>query len=72
MSRERMESCLKKGGLLCIAASCIDIRLLESRKSFEKIRWKGGEEGQKRKSKDVWGSACHPEAMWMRLETASW
>ena len=53
MSRERMESCVKNGGLFCIAASCMDLRRLESRKSFEEIRWKGGEEGQKRKSAGV-------------------
>ena len=35
MSRERMVSCVKSGGLLCIAALCIEIEILESRNLFQ-------------------------------------
>ena len=63
---------MKNGGLLCIAALCMDIRRLESRDLFEETRWKCSEEVQKEKLGECCGSACHPEAMELRSRTGSW
>ncbi len=63
---------MKNGGLLGIAALCMDIRRLDFGNLFEETRWEGNKELQKKELGECCGRVCHPEAMGLRLGTVSW
>ena len=62
MSRDRIESCLKSGGLLCITAWCMESEGLECRNLFVERRWEG-RKGSQKKSGECCDGACHAKAI---------